>query len=149
MADVLEFPQADLVNWGKALRNVREEFHLTLAQAAAALEISPITLDTWEQGRKPQLPVETVESRYRLYRKNTNNCRKTGNNLIFGIFPIRIAREILGYTVKEMASEFRYSESSWTKMEANARLVPAEKINEIEGRVSAVWDSVCSSPEQQ
>lgn len=143
MATILDFPSTDFVLAGQNLRTARTNSRLSLAQAATALGISPTTLDSWEQGRKPQLTDETAKARYADFRKDTNNCRNTGNNLLFGVFPIRIAREILDFSVEEMAKELGYSVSSWSKMESNARLVPKDKITELERRVSIAWHNAC------
>ena len=145
MAEVLLFPGIDQVELGKSLRNVREQAELSLVQAAVALEISPVTLDAWEQGRKPQSDPTTVASKYKAYRDNTNYCQRNGNNLIFGVFPLRVARDVLGLSVEELAASVGYSQSSWTKIEANARILPNDKLFEIEGRLMAVWDSACQN----
>ena len=147
MATVLNFLPTDVVTLGKQLRDARVVEQLTLSQAATALGISPITLDAWEQGRKPQISVADATSRYKKYRVDTNFCRKSGNNLLFGVFPIRIAREILGVSLDEMAVKLEYSTSSWSKMEANARIVPAEKISEIESLVGDAWNAACGGRE--
>ncbi|HEU0098703.1 MAG TPA: helix-turn-helix domain-containing protein [Allosphingosinicella sp.] len=144
MADLIQFDPANPVLLGRKLRGKREEARLTLAQAATALGISPITLDGWEQGRKPQISADDAERAYDRFRRDTNNCRKAGNNLIFGVFPVRIARDILELSLEEMAQELGYSASSWSKMEANARIVPADKIAQIETRVSEAWNAACT-----
>ena len=143
MAEVHQLDVSDPVLVGRRLRRRREAADLTLAQAATALGVSPITLDGWEQGRKPQISPDDADRLYHKFRIDTNNCRKTGNNLLFGVFPVRIAREILQLSLHEMATEVGYSASSWTKMEANARIVPREKLEEIEARVADAWNSAC------
>jgi DNA-binding XRE family transcriptional regulator len=143
MATVFDFSQDNPISHGRLLRSERESATLTLAQAAAAIGISPITLDGWEQGRKPQLTPSAAKKAYRQFRNDTNHCFKTGNNLFFGVFPIRIAKDILGLSVEQMAAKSGYSVSSWTKMEANARLVPPTKVAEIEGWVSSAWNAAC------
>ena len=145
MGKVLTFPNLDLVAWGKALRDAREEQGLTLRQAATALEISPITVDNWEQGRKPQLEVDFVVEKYKDFKTNTESCWKTGNNLLLGAFPLRVARGILGLSAAEMAEKFDYSHSSWTKIEANARILPDATLRLIEDEVVAAWNSACGN----
>lgn len=144
MVTVVNSGPTSFVFLGKQLRNEREAKKLTLAQAATALGISPITLDGWEQGRKPQISVSEARESYDRFRINTNSCRKSGNNLLFGVFPIRIARDILELSVDQMAEKVGYSRSSWAKMEANARNVPPEKIEEIEILVNSAWNSACT-----
>lgn len=148
MADLIQLDLANPVLLGRQLRRKREEARLTLAQAATALGISPITLDGWEQGRKPQISAEDAARAYDQFRRDTNDCRKAGNNLIFGVFPVRIARDILELSLEEMAQELGYSTSSWSKMEANARIVPADKLAEIEMRVSEAWNAACTNDSQ-
>jgi transcriptional regulator with XRE-family HTH domain len=148
MADLIQIHSANPVLSGRQLRRKREEARLTLAQAATALGISPITLDGWEQGRKPQISPEDAECAYVQFRRDTNNCRKAGNNLLFGVFPVRIARDILDLSLEEMASELGYSASSWSKMEANARIVPADKIAAIETKVAEAWNAACTGGSQ-
>ncbi len=142
MGQVIEL-STDQVAWGQALRQERVSAELSLRQAAAALEVSPITLDGWEQGRKPQVKPEFATARFAQFRVDTECCWRAGNNLLFGVFPLRIARDILGLTVDEMAVRCGYSRSSWSKMEANARIVPEAKLFEVEGWVRAAWDHAC------
>lgn len=143
MAELLKFPASNPVVLGAQLRRKREAAELTLAQAATALGISPITLDGWEQGRKPQITPHDAEQLFQKFRSDTNACRKAGNNLLFGVFPVRIAREILQLSLEGMAREVGYSVSSWSKMEANARIVPKDKMEQIEARVADAWSAAC------
>lgn len=145
MGEVVKLPFTDLVGWGKALRRAREDAGLTLNQAAAAMEISPITLDGWEQGRKPQVQVAVAVAKFQRFREDTDFCWKTGNNLVFGVFPLRVVKELLEYSLEDTAKLFGYSKSSWAKMEANSRLVHPDVMTQIEDRVSAVWDAACDS----
>src|SRR5687767_14668936 len=95
MAKVLDLPGNDLVMTGRLLRDERIAEGLTLTQAAAALGKSPITLEGWEQGRKPQVSPNKARDAYRQYRADTNFSRNMGKNLLFGAFPIRVARDVL------------------------------------------------------
>lgn len=144
MADTLEHPLVDLVAWGKALRKARVDAELSLAQAAAALGNSPTTLDAWEQGRKPQISVDDAERLYKAYSKNTQLCWSSGDNYLFGAFPLRVARDILALDVAGIAGRLGYSPSSWTKMEANARVLPKPKLEELEGLVLKAWSDACA-----
>ncbi len=148
MADILEFPPVDLVAWGRDLRKARVKAELSLNQAAVALEISPTTLDAWEQGRKPQVAVEAAAERFDAFRKSTEEVWRTGENLIFGVFPLRVARDVLGWSIDEIATEFSYSRSSWTKMEANARLLPKEAMDRLQDMVGAAWSDACARSER-
>lgn len=143
MGQLLAIEKVDLVSWGKSLRSARDMHGLTLRQAAAALEISPITLDGWEQGRKPQMDVDVVNIKFEEFKSKAEFCWKTGNNLLFGAFPLRVARDILGLSASEMAEELMMSHSSWTKMEANARIVPDSTLSLIEGRVLYALQAAC------
>jgi DNA-binding XRE family transcriptional regulator len=145
MATVLNFSEDNPIFVGKKLRAERENSTLSLAQAAAAIGISPITLDGWEQGRKPQISSHDAALKYSEYRINTNYCHKHGNNLIFGVFPICIAKNILDVSTKEMAEMCGYSLSSWTKMEANHRILPDDKLKDIERWVNSAWNAACSN----
>lgn len=143
MSELLEFPVVDSVTIGRQLRRRRESAGLTMAQAAISLGISPITLDGWEQGRKPQISPEDADLSFTKFRSDTNACRRAGNNILFGVFPIRIARDILQLSLEDMANEFGYSSSSWSKMEANARIVPKDKLKQIETQVAEAWSAAC------
>lgn len=145
MSTVLNFSEVNPIAVGKKLRVERENATLSLAQAASAIGISPITLDGWEQGRKPQICSKIAAQKYTEYRIKTNYCQKSGNNLIFGVFPICIAKNILNLNTKEMAEKCGYSLSSWTKMEANIRILPEEKLKNIESWVNFAWNAACTS----
>ena len=134
MATVLEFP---------ALRQVRKHAKLSLTQGASALGVAPSTLDAWERGNNSQVDVATAAAAYQQYKVDTESVRGAGKNMLFGCFPMRVARDILELEVGEIAAEFGYSPSFWSKIEANARCASPEIIEELERRVSARMSRLC------
>lgn len=139
MATVLKFPLQDL-----SLRQARQAHKLSLTQAASALGVSPSTLDSWERGNKSQIDAQKADDLYATYIQNTKEARRIGKNVLFGCFPLRVARDILEQDINDMASEFGVSASYWTKFEANARCAPAPVIEELERRISARMSTLCS-----
>lgn len=137
MATVLDFPALP------PLRHVRKCAQLSLTQGASALGIAPSTLDAWERENSPQIDVEAAAVAYAKYKIDTASMRGAGKNMLFGCFPMRVARDILELEVGEIAAEFGYSPSFWTKIEANARCAPPDVIKELEQRVSARMSQLC------
>jgi len=138
MATVLTFPLQD-----SGLRKSRQAQGLSLTQAAGALGIAPATLDSWEHGNKAQIDAEVAAKAYSEYAADTEAVRNAGKNLLFGAFPMRVARDILELDIKEIAAEFGYAQSYWAKIEANARCARPEVIDELEQRIAARMSALC------
>ncbi|RYG86604.1 MAG: XRE family transcriptional regulator [Alphaproteobacteria bacterium] len=140
MATVLKLPLQDI-----SLRMARQDRGLSLTQAACALGIAPVTLESWEIGQKSQVSIGRAHKAYDDFVGNTDKARRTGTNLLFGCFPMRVARDILGLTIQEISSLFDYAPSYWKKIEANARYARPDVIEELERRISARMAAVCES----
>lgn len=134
MATILQLPE---------FRRVRRSFQLTLTQAAGALGVTPSVLDSWERGVTAPIEVSEAAEAYETYVENTESLRTAGKNMLFGCFPMRVAREILQLDLKQISHEFGYSASYWSKIEANARVAPHEVIRELEARIKDTMADLC------
>lgn len=139
MSTILKLPVQDL-----SLRRARHENGLSLTQAASALSVSTSTLDSWECGAKTTICARAADAAYGKYRVDTENTQHRGKNVLFGCFPMRIARDLLECDVEEIAAEVGLSLPYWRKIEANARVAPPHVIETLEGRIRAKMASVCA-----
>jgi DNA-binding XRE family transcriptional regulator len=141
MATILRFTRAEDPYPGKKLRNTRREFGLSLAQAAKALGVSAATIENWERSGNPRLSTDDVSKSYSNFGHAAD--RDVGNNLLFGSYPLRLARQLLQVSPDEMATQFGYSKAAWLKLEANARPLPDTKLFEIEERIRSKLAQIC------
>ncbi len=130
-------------------RALRDDYGLTITQAAKALETSPSTIELWEAHAHTPQPCPTTvipdreRARIRLERYVRDHGIAANKNLIFGVYPLRIARDILGLSVEKIASEYGYKPSTWQKLEANIRTLDREKLSQIEQRVREHFSAAC------
>ena len=134
MATVLQLP---------GFRRARQRFELTLTQAASALTVTPSVVEAWERGAEAAICVEAAEKAYARYVENTEALRTAGKNMLFGCFPMRVARDILQMDIDGIASLFAYSPSYWAKIEANARCAPPHVIETLEQRIRDTMGELC------
>jgi len=125
------------------IRDIRNEYGLSVVQAAKALGTSPSAIETWEA--HPDMGPHEQIARSKIERYVLEHGRDGGKNLLFGAYPLRLAREILGLDIKGIASAYGYTVAAWQKIEANSRILDREKIHEIENRVRQHFVRVCNS----
>jgi len=131
------------VNAG-SLRHARNEFGLTLTQAADAMGVSAATIEKWEQGIHPSPKSSQIESKYQEYA--VTSCDKAGKNLLFGMYPLRMARQLLDdIPIEILASEYGYKKSAWLKFEANARSIDDKILRKLEARMRSHFSEVCTN----
>lgn len=141
MATILRFTSPAGGRGGEHLREIRKEFTFSLAQAAAALGVSASTVENWERIGSDKITSGGMRRAYSIFAEDSNWV--SGNNLVFGCYSIRLARQLLELDVTEMAGEFGYTKSAWLKIEANARVLSRDKIAEIESRVRVRLAAIC------
>lgn len=134
MASILQLP---------GFRRARQRYGLSLRQAASALGVDHSLVESWERGAEAPIDAEAAAAAYSTYAENTEALRTSGKNILFGCFPMRVAREILQLRTDEIAAEFGYSVSYWTKIEANARSAPAHVIEALENRIKETMSELC------
>ena len=135
MATILQLP---------GFRPARQRYGLTLTQAASALGVTPSVLDKWERGSEAGITPGQALRAYDTYVINTESLRTSGKNVLFGYFPMRVARDILSLEIDEIAREFGYSPSYWRKIEANARTAPELVVEELEARIKDTMTTLCA-----
>ncbi len=141
MAEIIQL--APNARSGASIRDIRNEYGLSVVQAAKALETSPSTIEAWEA--HPDMGPQEKTARAKIANFVLEHGRDGGKNLLFGAYPLRLAREILGLSIKEMASAHGYTVPAWQKIEAHARILARDKILEIEDCVRDHFVSVCNS----
>jgi transcriptional regulator with XRE-family HTH domain len=127
---------------GSDFRTLRRQFGLSPTQVAEALDVSPATVEAWERGLNSPPDIRSARTRVDAFAQ-ADPSGQQGKNLLFGHYPLRLARELLSLSVDEMASRFGFSKSHWTKVEANFRTLPPETLKEIETFVRARLAEVC------
>lgn len=63
--------------------------------------------------------------------------------LLFGHYPLRMARELIGFSVPRMAAEFGYAKTEWMRIEANIMPLPVELVHPIEQFVRCKLAQMC------
>lgn len=123
-------------------KSLRRQFGLTPMQVAEALAVSTATIEAWERGLNSPPDIGTATDKIGAFAKS-GPSRQQGKNLLFGHYPLRLGRELLSLSIEEMATQFGYSKSSWTKIEANFRPLPADKLERIESFVRTKLAEIC------
>lgn len=142
MSTVLKFQARPTCQPNKnEFRDLRKSFDLSILQASQALEVSASTLENWEQLNSFKLAIAAVESSYQRYANSL--MPGSGKNVLFGSYPLRLARMLLRLDVKQIAAEFGYTEAAWLKIESNARILADDKIEIIEDRLRAQMADLC------
>jgi len=143
MSNVHQLAAADRSAESGDFKRLRQEHDLSTTQIAKAMGVSTATIEAWERGLNSPPYVKVLEARVAEFARAFPSKQK-GRNLLFGYYPLRLARELLALDVGQMAARFGYSKSSWTKIEANFRTIPAEKLAEIEEFVRIRLAEVCN-----
>jgi transcriptional regulator with XRE-family HTH domain len=130
------------VGTSSTVRLIREEYGLTVIQAAAALGTTGSNVELWES--KPDLgPGENfLRSQFEDFvRKNSIN---NVSNMLFSVYPLKLAREILGVSIEQIASEHGgYSKSAWQKFESNDRILDRKILLQLEDKVRSHFANAC------
>ena len=143
MSNVRKLAAADRSAESADFKRLRQDHDLSITQMAEAMEVSTATIEAWERGLNSPPYVRVLEERVAEFARAFPS-KQQGRNLLFGCYPLRLARELLALDVEQMAGRFGYSKSSWTKIEANFRTIPPEKLAEIEEFVRIRLAEVCN-----
>jgi len=125
------------------LYRARREYGLTVLEAAEALGISAHIVEREERGEDCRFSDRSIKSKFEYFVASI--AKGEGKNLIFHSFPLRVAREILGLEIEEMAAKYGCSKSHWKKLEANYRKLTADKLDQIEQDVRSCFLAVCNN----
>jgi hypothetical protein len=64
--------------------------------------------------------------------------------MLFSVYPLKLAREILGVGIEDIAYEFGgYSKSAWQKFESNDRMLDRKILLQIEDKVRRHFSDAC------
>jgi len=113
------------------VRAVRQEYNLSLLQFALALGVPCHQVQVWEAKPPLSLSEDEVCSKIEEYLHSGKDIRRD-NNVLFGVYPISIARQLLMISIKEVAKLCGYKLTSWQKIEANTRPVRHEAVGLLE-----------------
>src|SRR3546814_1501490 len=100
------------------LREIRNEYGLSILQAAQALNLSSSKIEEIERSKDSTIDPISVRRDFEIF---VGLGSSAGKNLIFGHYPLRIARELLSRNLAEMAKCYVYTANSWKRIDANAR----------------------------
>lgn len=127
----------------RSFKEIRADFTLSRAQAAVALGVSRASIENWERKPCTRHDDATITEKFQKFVIEHGKNDEVGRNLIFGRYPLRMAREILELKVGEIADKYGYSESAWKKFEGNGRPLKAKIIQAVEHDVRDTFLSCC------
>jgi hypothetical protein len=135
---------ASSVHRDSDVRLVRKEYGLSVIQAAAALGTSGRNLEVWEANPGMGPGVDFLRSQFENYVRE--NGEDLVSNMLFSVYPLKIARDILGFPIEEIAREFGgYSKAAWQKFESNDRVLDREILRQIEMSVREHFANSCKA----
>lgn len=114
------------------IEQIRSEYNLTRAQLADALDVSPATVEAWETGRR-RITRNLCEIRQILDSRRTGIPR--AQNLIFGLYRLSIAKELLQMSPADCARLFSMSPQRWSEYERNKRVIEPSVMRAIEEKI--------------
>lgn len=117
-------------NTTNSLKALREQYDLTQVQASIALGVSHATIQNWERGwGAPSIDI-SIEEKYRSF--FDTHGEHAGKNMLFGLYPLSFARQVLRLSVEEIALKNGYSVNSWRRFEGNTRILAEDTLKKIE-----------------
>lgn len=141
MTEVIELFKTTEPLEGSLLQTTRQEFGLSLVQASRILGISAPTLEKYETRSGLRMTISDVRNKFEYFVSTTDE--NVGKNLIFHHLPLRVAREIMGYSVEEIATKYDYSGGTWRKFECNQRELPNDVLVRLQIDVKQTFDKMC------
>jgi DNA-binding transcriptional regulator YiaG len=125
---------------------LRGEYRFTVVDAASALATTSANVEHWEAnpGLGPQ--EDLVRASFEDYKHSGKRGERS--NLIFGTYPLKLAREILGLNIDEIAASHGYKRSMWQKFESNDRELDRGVLLRLEDDVREHFLAACSQDDQ-
>lgn len=129
--------------------DLRQRYGLECSEAATALGVPISVYECWES--------QGLSSRGLPSRVFTENCfiaysrrfkpAYGKKNLIFGVYPLHVGRDLLCFDRNQMAEHYGGSGDTWKKYECNQRLLCSSVIRRIEADVRDRFALLCSAAE--
>lgn len=126
-------------------KELRNQYGLTVIQAAVALATTTHNVETWEANPNMGPSDAVVRQNFAEYQRL--NFGRIDSNMLFAAYPLRVARDMLDLTLGEIAADFGYSAAAWQKFESNQRLLDRKKLRVLEARVRTHFVDTCRSGE--
>ena len=123
------------------LKTIRAQYGLNKVEAAKALSVSAATIENWERDPTNAPSLNDLTNRFQLY-CSTAKTEPVGN-LLFGEFPLKTARTLLGLSAEQMAAKYGFSASTWLKFETNHRALRSEVLLDVEATVRERFLAAC------
>jgi hypothetical protein len=126
---------------GTYLKDMREQYGLSILELARALGTSGSNIELWESqgGIGPsRARAEASVEMYLASKKKSDD-----SNCLFGVYPLCVAREMMGLSAAQIAAEYNYGEAAWRKFENNSRLLPRECLRAVELRIRKHFEQSC------
>jgi transcriptional regulator with XRE-family HTH domain len=124
------------------VKQLREEYDLTVIQAAAALGTNSGNIELWESDIELGPGENFLRSRFEDFVRK--NSASSVSNMLFSVYPLKLAREILDLTIEDIAQEYGdYSKSAWQKFESNDRVLDRKILLRIEDKVRTHFSNAC------
>jgi hypothetical protein len=128
---------------GKSVvRAMREDYGLSIIQAAAALTTTSNNIEIWEANPAMGPGENFLRTQFENFVRE--NGARAVSNMLFSVYPLKLAREILGVGIEDIAYEFGgYSKSAWQKFESNDRMLDRKILLQIEDKVRKHFSDAC------
>ena len=142
MADVAGAPKI------RDFKEIRRDFGLSRAEAAVALGVSRASIENWERKPCTKHDDAMITAKFQKFvlehPADESGKRVAGRNLLFGRYPLRMAREVLELTTEAIAAKYGYSASAWKKFEGNGRPLNSAVMSQLEADVRDAFLSSCA-----
>jgi hypothetical protein len=125
-----------------SFKTLREEFGLTVIQAAKAMKTSPSNIEIWEAHDNGPTN-DFIREQFFEYSRTVTLRRDS--NLLFGRYPLRMARDVLGMSLEMLSGSHGYSASAWQKFESNQRVLGKHILAELEEKIQTHFADTCSA----
>lgn len=145
MTNIVAFRDAKIPDSKFDFRTLRTELGLTRAQAAIAMGASPATIENWERNPDSGPNEVTATNKMQTFIRENGDDATVGKNLLFGHYPLRLARELLEVSIEDIANQYGYKKSAWQRFEGNSRPLNKDILLKVESDVQFYFGELCGS----
>lgn len=118
----------------RGVRAVRVKHGLSIIQLAKVMGTNAANVEIWEA--HPQIGPSLAEVRKRIKAYvNSGTGINLDNNVLFGVYPLHVARSLLQMRIEEIAKNNDYKKHSWEKLESNTRVAPESLLRKLEEEI--------------
>lgn len=145
MSDVIALSSVNNNDSEFQFMKLRESFGLTRNQAATAMGTSVATIEYWELNPLKGPDELTATNTLQDFVRENGISFSEDKNLLYGHYPLKIARDLLSLSIDEIAKRYGYKKDAWQSFESNRRPLKREIICEIESDVRSHFNNLCNT----